>query len=206
MNFIPPKGWTVYGGADGCDAIPDANGYVFWADNMWQTDKNRNDTWQFIVCRQKNNISEIMPLPEMPLKGAGRIHWTPAGLYASVSCNTPNGIVNKTFLVNQYVQFVSTIPPIIQSVSTAVVAVDLQARQDASVSLQEARRALELARSTQIPPEAHILALIDARLIRFLLALERSDRSDPINTRWMDVLFKKTNDWIFGWMRDNNKL
>lgn len=205
MNHTPPKGWVIYGGADGFDAIPAADGYLWWGDNMWQ-DGKKDATFQFILCRQKNNISEIIPLPER-CDGAGRLNWTPLGLIVSV---THQG-VDKSFFITQYVQFSSTLS-----------AIDTQARQNASVASQEALQATEIAKSSQsIATSAQTLSaylaqtrpssdtvehtardIIEKRITTFLGALDKNDRSDALSAYWMDVLFKKTNDWIYGALKD----
>jgi hypothetical protein len=204
MNLPAPKGWTVYGGADGFDVIPDAAGYLWWGDDMWLTGKDRNETWQFVLCRYKNGVSERMPLPEY-LNGAGRLHWTPVGLQVSVSHNEPNGTVtSKTFTVPQFAQFTAGVPVIVNVANGAVTAVDTQARLVASQALQEARTGTEIAKaalSMAQGADGRTALLINARLKSLITAIANNDRSNALDALWMDVLFQKVNDWIYGWMK-----
>lgn len=197
MNLPAPKGWTVYGGADGFDAIPDANGYLWWGDDMWQTGKSKNETWQYIVCRYKNGVSEIVPIAEK-LNGAGRLNWTPAGLYVSVSHNEPDGsVTSKVYYIPQYAQFTGAPSTVVLQVPGTISTFDQQARTDITkltgiiATIQQ-----QLVRADTVK------SLIEARLLTFLHALDTNDRRDTINTLWMDILFKKTNDWIYGFLKD----
>lgn len=206
MNLPAPKGWVVYIGADGTDSIPDNAGYIWWADNIYIEGK-RDETFRAALMRTKNNITEIIPLPEQ-CTGAITLSWTPAGLYAASSFNG----ITKSFLIPQYAQFTPT-PPTYLPCTT----VDEEARHSASVALQEARRAMEIANtSLSIAQSAQTLSAslaqsrptydqvwqkINDRLFLLIDAIERNDHSDPLNARWIDVLFKKVNDWIYGWMK-----
>jgi hypothetical protein len=43
---------------------------------------------------------------------------------------------------------------------------------------------------------------INDRLYGLINALEAGNRADALDAKWQDVLFKKSNDWIYGQLRD----
>lgn len=119
--------------------------------------------------------------------------------------------------MNQFAQFTANVPvahlPTIEQT-------DSIARQIASQALQEAQRATEKLKT--IDRTLSMLAssisslstsmrdvawsLIHERLGQLIESFARNDRSDKLNARWQDVLFQKTKDWIYIWMRENKKL
>lgn len=215
MNLPAPNGWVVYIGSDGADLIPDANGYFWWADNIYIAGR-KDETFRSAVMRTRNNVTEIIDLPEFT-NGAITLNWSPAGLHA---CTSMNG-VTKAFRVSQYAQFTQNVP-VIQYAETTTSSVDTKARTDASQALQEALRATKIAQAAQSTANAvstlvnalaqsrptmdMVTGAIETRIIKFLTALNKNDRADRINAYWMDVLYTKTMDWIYIWMKDNKKL
>lgn len=211
MNLPPPNGWVVYIGADGTDVIPDNNGYFWWADNIYVQGR-KDETWRAAVLRTKGISTEIIELPEV-VNGAITLSWSPFGLYAASSYNG----ITKVFRVNQFAQFTANVPvahlPTIEQT-------DSIARQIASQALQEAQRATEKLKT--IDRTLSMLAssisslstsmrdvawsLIHERLGQLIESFARNDRSDKLNARWQDVLFQKTKDWIYIWMKENKKL
>jgi len=203
MNLPAPKGWVIYIGADGADAIPDAAGYIWWADNIYIAGR-KDETWRAAVMRTKNNVTEIVELPES-VDAAITLSWTPLGLRAT---SGKDGVV-KTFPVLQFVQFGPT-----------MTYADEEARYNASVALQEARRATIIAKESYNMGQAaqtlsaslaqsrptfdQVWQKINDRLFLLIDAIERNDQSDPLNARWINVLFKKVNDWIYLWMKQHN--
>lgn len=216
MNLPPPNGWVSYIGADGVDAFPDANGYMWWADNIY-IDGRRDDTFTAAVMRTKNGITERMPIPEI-CEGAIRLNWTPAGLYASSSYRG----INKVWQVTQYKQFAAGVPLLIHSTTPAAVGYDESARTTASQALQEAQRATAHANAAKtlastvnnsltalranVFTKAETWQKINDRLYGFFHALQINNHADSLDSAGINILYSKVRDWIWGWMKENGKL
>lgn len=232
MKIPNPQGYVFYIGADGFDAFPDANGWLWFADDF----KSATEKGYFKahVYRTNGTTTERINLPE-EITGAIRLNWTPAGLFASGSYQAIEGgaIEARVFQITEYAQFTNNFP-VVQTV-TVEKTIDQGARDfynatnakmDQSVSIANSAKSLaenaynnakdaqnQAGQARSAAANAYSLAAskpsitdvwnkINDRLFLLIDAIEFSKRDDALNTRWQDVLFKKTNDWIYGKLRD----
>ncbi len=213
MNINPPNGYYFYGGADGIDAFPDAAGYIWFGDDFG---KNGDDAFfEFFVCRMKNGITEIIPMPEH-INGSARLNWTPAGMYVSGTTKaTPNSpVVAKVFQITQYKQFTTGFPVVVTTVNTAVSTVDQYARSSATTAQNTANRAIDTSNDAKNtannalnvanskPSIDVVWQKIEDRFYSFYEALRTNNRTDPNNARYMDILYAKVNDWIYAKLKE----
>jgi hypothetical protein len=231
--IIPnPSGYSQYFGADGFDAFPDGNGYIWWGDNFKST--TQKGFFEFLVFRMKDGVIEQIALPEK-VNGGGRLNWTPAGLFVSGSYQaTENSPVEgRFFQITEFAPYIDGLP-IIQTI-TIEKNIDQGARDLYNATLAKADSAINTANSAKSlaqnaydnakiaqntagtaqaaannalnvanskPTIDQVWAKINDRLFVLIQAINTGDRSDALNAAWMDILFKKVNDWIYGWMKD----
>jgi len=207
MDLIPPAGYHFYGGADALDSFPDADGYLWYGDNF--SKDGDDDFFEFFVCRMKNNIVERIPLPQ-PINGAGRLNWTPAGLYVAGTyrATEKSPIVAKVFQVTQFKQFTNNYPIVHTVVGTAVTSVDQYARDLAQTAKNDAKDAMSrantaLAVANSKPSIDVVWQKINDRLSGLIEALATGNRTDGLDARFQDVLFSKVNDWIYGFLKSH---
>ena len=229
--IIPnPDGFTFYIGADGFDAFPDANGWLWFADDF----KAKN-YFKAHVYRSKDGITERISLPE-EMNGAIRLNWTPAGLFASGSYQATEGspVEARVVQITEFAQFTNNFPIVetitvektidqgardlynatvalantanskadkANSLADTAYTVAKQAQNTAGTAGSVANTALAIANSK--PSIDQVWTKINERLFALIQAIRTGDRSDALNAAWMDILFGKTNDWIYGWMKDH---
>ncbi len=217
MNINPPSGYNFYGGADGIDAFPDAAGYIWFGDNFSKI--GNDDFFEFFVCRTKNGITEIIPMPER-INGGARLNWTPAGMYVSGTYKASDKtlVVAKIFQIVQFKQFTQGYPVVVTTVNTAVSTVDQDARNAALTAQNTANRAISTANGAlSVATDAKNIAnskpsidvvwqKINDRLYQRTEALATGNRTDPLDARYQDVLFAKVNDWIYGFLKSHGLL
>lgn len=228
--IIPnPEGYTFYIGADGFDAIPDADGYYWYADDF-----KAKGYFEARIYRYKDGVSEVIPLAQK-INGAIRLNWTPAGLTASGSYQAYDGapVEARVFQVPEYKQFTLGFPVVetqtiertidqgARDLYNAALALANSAKDNADsarslaenaynnakvaqntagTALSAANNALNVANSK--PSIDTLWGKINDRLFILAQAIRTNNRTDALDALWMDVLFVKTNDWIYGKLKD----
>lgn len=206
MNLPIPNGYKLYGGAD-ISAYPDADGYIFYSCSARYPDGN---TFGQIVVRTKNNVAEVMPLPEF-VTGRGQLAWNPAGLFL---VTWDDGQPAKYFQINQFKQFTNGFPVVVTNVNTAVSSVDQEARNLAQSALGVANSAKSLANdaktlatnalnvaNTKLNAD-QVWAKVNDRLFQLKNAIANNDYADQFLTDFVTVLYGQVRNWAYAQLKE----
>lgn len=206
MNISPPNGYTFYNGADAFDCFPDADGAFWFADDFKKP--NDDSFFAFFVCRVQNGVTEIVPIPE-PISGAGRLNWTPAGLFVSgcYQADPKSPLIPRVFQIPHFKQFTTGFPVVVTNTINGST-IDTTARAAATNALNvanAAKKAADTAKSVadSKPSLDAVWAKVNDRLSGLIEAFFTGNRNDALNARWQDVLFSKTNDWVYGFAKEH---
>lgn len=210
MNLLIPKGYQLYGGAD-FSGYPDAEGSIFYSSSARFPD---GKTFGQIVVRVKNNVAEVIPLPEF-ISSRGQLSWNPAGLFLFTFDVDNNGpVIPKVFQINQFKQFTNGFPVVVTMVNTAVSSVDNEARNialNAKTVADGAKGIAENAKSIANAAKSiaegrmtkdQVWSLINDRLYGLFNAWHNNDRRDALDASSIDIVYAKVNDWIYGKLKD----
>ena len=222
--IIPnPPGNTFYIGADSFDAFYDAAGYLWFADDF-----KSSQPFQAKLYRMKDGVMEQMPMAE-PINGAIRLNWTPLGLSVSGSYQASEGapVTARFFMVPEFANWTLSgeIPPVVppttnvdqtaRDMATAAQNTANTAQATANTANNTANSAKGIANAANTtannalgianskPTLDQVWGKINDRLFGLISAIETGNRSDPLDAKWQDVLFKKVNDWIYGFCKDH---
>ena len=217
-KLIPAPNYRIYAGAD-ISGFVDTSGKIFWACTAFLPSGSQA-TVMFI--QQANKPTEaVIPINDkgLPLINArGEFNGVANGKIYLTAWDKTDEKNPAAYMYEINEAQVSPQTPI--SVPSTV---DQVARDAANNALQKATAATaQIAHVNEIANAAHTTAdvalskanavnsltidtvwsKINDRLFLLANAIEANDRSDPLNGRFLDVLFKKTNDWIYGQLKD----
>lgn len=219
-KLIPANGYVPYAGADISAVV---NGYtIYWACSS-KLPSGSQATVVFVQTPGKPTEA-LVPKNEkgLPLLNA-RGQFTVVGNKVYLAAwdktidSSPQGYIFEVDDIKL------SIDPIPQPTPVPTTNVDQVARDAASAALNKANTALvQIISIREIANAAHTTAdialskvnsiaaitldivwqKINDRLFILINAFESNNRSDVLDTKWQDVLFKKTNDWIYGQLKD----
>ena len=201
MNLPIPNGYKLYGGAD-ISAVVDAEGSIFYSCDARFPD---GSTFGQIIVRVRKNstTAEVLTLPES-VSGRGQLDWSPAGLFLT----TWDDGKPKFFQITQFVQFQANYPVVVTTVNGAISAVDQDARNLANSALNVANTAKSVANNAASvanskPSEARVAEIAWSKAsdkLQTVINALNGDRNDGQSAFFIDLLFGKMKDWVFGWL------
>jgi hypothetical protein len=218
-KLVPAPNYKVYAGAD-ISGFVDSAGKIFWACSA-VLPSGSQATLIFIQEPGKQTRA-VVPTNDrgLPLINArGEFNGVANGkIYLTAWDKTDE----KNPSAYMYEIDEASINPTPTPAPSPVSNVDQTARDAAANALSKATTALAQATNAMnLAKAAHDVAdaalnkvntatvtvdvvwqKINDRLFGLISAISTNDRTDALNTAWQDVLFKKTNDWVYGQLKD----